>query len=378
MKGMNVPPPSYGPVVWQQEQDPIVEEGTVAQRLHAHMIATMTGDARRAHGLFLGLAAEPSSRAALRDHLLFLGLIDLQDTIIGRKARNTGHKALRARAVADLADFIGWDQAQGVYYMGVPDMAVGPLYYSLYDAACVVLAAEFPADAGKGLVANTGALLAGDVEALIDLVTTGTQDEVWGHLTALLRDGVAIRSLGDALQIAAAELILRTTVPRQFTDAQHTFDYCNVANYWLRSTASPYQARVLYLMANFINDAARANKLFAPVPIEPVSGVSLEALDEAILAFDIPRATALAHGWLASGGDRAAYQAAVALTACKFQDDPHNQKITHSSFEEYAQNSTHLRDRLLVAPVRLLAGWPKMPGERECYARWEKEWRSSR
>src|SRR5437762_4376159 len=127
MKGMNVPPPSYGPAVWQQEQAPIVEEGTIDERLHAHMIATVTGDARRAHSLFLGLAAEPALRPALRDHLLFLGLIDLQDTIIGRKARNTGHKALRARAVADLADFIGWDQAQGVYYMGVPDMAVGPL-----------------------------------------------------------------------------------------------------------------------------------------------------------------------------------------------------------------------------------------------------------
>jgi hypothetical protein len=377
MKGMNVPPPSYGPVVWQQEQDPIVEEGTLEQRLHAHMIATMTGDARRAHGLFLGLAAEPSSRVALRDHLLFLGLIDLQDTIIGRKARNTGHKALRARAVADLADFIGWDQAQGVYYMGVPDMAVGPLYYSLYDAACVVLAAEFPADAGKGLVANAGALSPGDVESFIDVLMTGSQDDVWGRLTALLKAGVSVRSLGDALQVGAAELILRTVVPRQFTDAQHAFDYSNVANYWLRSTSSPYQARVLYLMANFINDAARANKLFAPVSVsEPAGAVSLEALDEAILAFDISRATALASSWLQSGGDRAAYQAAVALTACKFQDDPHNQKITHSAFEEYAQNSTHLRDRLLVAPVRLLAGWPKMPGERECFARWEKEWRS--
>ena len=82
--------------------------------------------------------------------LYFLGLIDLQDTIIGRKARNTGHKALRARAVADLADVIGWEHATGVYYMGVPDMAIGPLYYSLYDAACVTMTNDFP-DAGKQL-----------------------------------------------------------------------------------------------------------------------------------------------------------------------------------------------------------------------------------
>ena len=64
----------------------------------------------------------------------------------------------------------------------------------------------------------------------------------------------------------------------------------------------------------------------------------------------------------------------LAVTACKFQDDPHNQKISHSTFEEYGHNSTHLRDRLLLATARLLAGWPKMPGERDCYARYMKEW----
>src|SRR6266487_3722750 len=92
----------------------------------------------------LGMAADEKIRPLLRDRLLFLGLIDLQDTVIGRKARNTGHKALRARAVTDLADFIGWERAHGVYYIGVPDMAVGPLYYSAYDAACVTVAAELP------------------------------------------------------------------------------------------------------------------------------------------------------------------------------------------------------------------------------------------
>ena len=53
-----------------------------------------------------------------------------------------------------------------------------------------------------------------------------------------------------------------------------------------------------------------------------------------------------------SGADLGAYQASVAITACKFQDDPHNQKITHSSFEEHAHNSTHMKDRLLLASAR--------------------------
>ncbi len=50
MKGMNVPPPTYGPVVWNDDQEPIVEAGGFEDRLHAHMIATMSGDVKRSYG----------------------------------------------------------------------------------------------------------------------------------------------------------------------------------------------------------------------------------------------------------------------------------------------------------------------------------------
>src|SRR5881397_322331 len=187
MKGMQVPPPSYGPVVWNEEQAPIKEAGTVEERLHAHLIATMSGDVRRSYGLFLGLAEDPEIRPMLRDQLLFLGLIDLQDTVVGRKARNTGHKALRARAVIELADFIGWERAHGVYYIGVPDMAIGPLYYSLYDAACVTVSADLP-DAGKQLrQTNQTPLTPAEVEEMIQRLMTADGPTVWSQLTAHLR-----------------------------------------------------------------------------------------------------------------------------------------------------------------------------------------------
>jgi hypothetical protein len=384
MKGINVPPPDYGPVVWQDDHAPIREAGTVEERLHAHMIATVSGDSRRSYGLFLGMAEDEQLRPMLRQQLEFLGLIDLQDTVVGRKARNTGHKAIRARAVTDLADAIGWDRAHGVYYMGVPDMAVGPLYYSLYDAVCVRLAAEFAEDGGKSLVhTNKLPLAPAEVEAMIETLMTGDSGVVWDLLTGHLKSGKSIRSLGDTIQLGAAELILRTAVPRQFTNGQHPFDYCNVANNWMRSGNNPYQARILFLMASFINDVAHENKLYNSVIETECAGFDgagrtpqamLGELDAAIMALDAPRATAVANAYLQSGADRRAYQETVALCACRFQDDPHNQKITISTFEEYAQNSTHLRDRLLLATPRLLAGWLKMPGERDCHARFEKEW----
>src|SRR6188474_1701798 len=60
MKGINVPPPDYGPTVWQEDQAPIHEAGTLEERLHSQMIATVTGDSRRSYGLFLGLAEDES------------------------------------------------------------------------------------------------------------------------------------------------------------------------------------------------------------------------------------------------------------------------------------------------------------------------------
>ena len=291
MKGITVPPPSYGPVVWHEDQEPIRETGTVEERLYQHMIATVSGDSRRSYGLFLGLAEDQAVRPKLADQLQYLGLIDLQDTVIGRKARNTGHKAIRARSITDLADFIGWDRSHGVYYMGVPDMAIGPLYYSLYDAVCVRIASEF-VDGGVNLKqTNQTPLSPAEVEDMVRQLMAADADTVWGLLTAHLTNGKSIKSL-----------------------------------------------------------------------------------DEAIMALDFPRATALANAYLRSPADRKAYQAVVALAPCRFQDDPHNQKITISTFEEYAHNSTHLRDRLLLATVRLLAGWVKMPSTRDCFARFEKDW----
>lgn len=212
---------------------------------------------------------------------------------------------------------------------------------------------------------------------------TADAGAIWDLLTGHLKNGKSIRSLGDTIQLGAAELILRTTVPRQFTNGQHPFDYCNVANNWMRRSDNPYQPRILYLMASFINDVAHENKLYNSVIEQECAGFDasgrspgtlLGELDDAIMALDYARATAVANAYLQSGADRRAYQETVALCACRFQDDPHNQKITVSTFEEYGRNSTHLRDRLLLATPRLLAGWLKMPGERECYARFEREW----
>src|SRR5207253_9515580 len=194
--------------------------------------------------------------------------------------------------------------------------------------------AEFP-DAGIALKqTNQTPLSPTEVEEMVGQLMAADADTVWQLLTTHLKNGKSIRSLGDTIQIGAAELILRTPVPRQFTNGPHPFDYCNVANNWMRTSTNPYQARILFLMASFINDVAHENKLQSPVLEMEGAGYDfagrapdalLRELDEAIMALDFPRATALANTYLQSGADRKAYQATIALAACRFQDDPHNQ-----------------------------------------------------
>ena len=384
MKGVDVPKAGQLPVVWACDQEPRNDGKNLQERLHNHLVATMAGDADTSYAQFLGLAADETARAAVRDQLLFLGCIDVQDTIAGRKARNTGHKAIRARATVDLADTVGWERAHGVFYAGVPDMAVGPLYYSMYDAACVTTNARFQ-DGGRQLKkTNQTPLTDDEVDAFLHVVLEGEPRQAWDHVTAYLEAGKSVVSMAHALQIAGAELILRWQAdPAVLSLGQHVTDYSNVVNYWFRTSDNPCQPRVLYLMAAYANDVARSTPLHVShleeeladhtVPDMPAERL-LRELDTAIMALDFAGSTALANAYLRSGADRRAFMQTVALAACRFQDDPHNQKIIHSTFEEYEHNSTHLRDKLLLAGVRLLAGWTKMPGERDCFARFEREY----
>src|SRR5256885_16975456 len=130
------------------------------------------------------------------------------------------------------------------------------------------------------------------------------QEKVRNRISAHLKGGISLKSLGDTIQVAGAELIRRTAVGRQFTNGKHPFDYCNVANNWMRTSSNPYQARILYLMANFINDVAHENKLQNTVIDKEAAEYNfagrspdalLRELGEAIMALDAPRATAVAN-----------------------------------------------------------------------------------
>ncbi|MDP6108873.1 MAG: hypothetical protein QGF71_02210, partial [Rhodospirillales bacterium] len=93
------------------DQEPLVE-GSVDERFDAMFHALTQGDKVTSYRIFLGLAAEPEQRCRLQDAVLFASIIDQQEYNSFRRVRHIGHKPIRARAMFDLADWVGWERAK--------------------------------------------------------------------------------------------------------------------------------------------------------------------------------------------------------------------------------------------------------------------------
>ena len=127
------PPPV--PVVHWPDQAPQALDGPLQDRLGHWMTLVHRGQVVDAYRVFLGLMQNPAERRAALAELCFAGLIDVQDRSFHNRSYTTGHKSFRARATVELGEAIGWDDAHDVLYAGALDIAVGPRWYSLYEAA---------------------------------------------------------------------------------------------------------------------------------------------------------------------------------------------------------------------------------------------------
>jgi hypothetical protein len=86
------------PEIHWQDQDPLYLEGPYEERLNHWLSLVQQGIVIEAYRVFLGLLEEPHNRPKLLAHLVFAGLIDVQDRMLHNRSYTTGHKAYRARA----------------------------------------------------------------------------------------------------------------------------------------------------------------------------------------------------------------------------------------------------------------------------------------
>ncbi len=362
---------------------PPIREGSVEQRLHELLEAIMEGDRARSYGLFLGLSEEPAARERLKEATLFAGIIDLEETVIQRGGyQNIGHKALRARALVDLADTLGWEQAHDVFYTVVPDFACTPRFYELWALTTVLLPQEFR-NWQELKHANTARLSERDLNELIDTILWSDPGEVSALITRLLRAGKALLAIADGIVDAYVHYIWEVVDhPAAFFNPGHSFDYCNVVNHWLRTYENPHQAKALYFEALFVNDLIRANALFPRDPAAEIAPFArrlpaAEALtpDEMLVELDAACrsqtdpawAMALVDAYLRATDERTNLIATLGQAGATIQNDPHIARLCMTSIEEYRHNQTSRKDDILRAWAKYLARAVRRSNDTSCW-----------
>jgi hypothetical protein len=371
------------PTVHWPDQSPLAIEGTWPERLNTWLTLVQRGEVVNAYRVFLGLWDEalddPARRTPLLAQLVFAGLIDVQDRVLHNRSYTTGHKSYRARATVELARAVGWANAHDILYAGVPDIAVGPRWYSSYEMGCLVVQ-NLLDNRDRELLEQDSALTPAESMALQDALLSGQEPGYIDLLVALLRSGRGHRQLIDTIQLASAQLIIETGDPNSYSMPQHSFEYCNTVRWFFDTFAHPHRLKLLFVAAAFVNRAAHHQRHTPgnhPVRIEPPKGSDartpaelLRRLDEALDGLRAFEAMDWVAAYLRGGHDRAPLLQTLAVGAAKAGNDPHNQELGICLLDDYRHSTAADRDRLLYASAKHTAGHRKYGSHLDAWRRY--------
>jgi hypothetical protein len=376
------------------DQEPLTLDGPFEERLDHWLTLVQRGDVVAAYRVFLGLFEEKEHRRELLGHLAFAGLIDVQDRMLYNRSYTTGHKAHRARATIELGEALAWDDAHDVLYAGVLDMAVGPRWHSAYEMACQISWLYLAEDDAKPkssmepsprrvveerLLRNAGSLTTAEAQRLTQAIIAEPEPAYIHELTALLLAGKDPRRILDAIQVAAARVILTAASPANFSMPHHGYEYTNTLRWFYDTFEHPHRLKLLYVAGSFINQAASwvrntpGNGEGDTRPPQGASSLSqgalLARLDDAQMALKPDESRAWVRAYLDAGYDRTPLVQTLALAAVKEGNDPHNQEIGLCLLENYGHSTAHDRETLLLACAHHTAGHQKFGDPLEAYKR---------
>jgi hypothetical protein len=369
------------PKVYFEDQEPI-QSATVDEGLERFSWAISEGDREQAYAVFLGLAKDPANLDRLKERLLQTGIMDIQDTLINRTGyQNIGHKAIRARALIDLAGYFGWEDAREVVYTVVPDLGCSPRLYGLWNEISAVTRLELP-NASSIPKRTQSPMTEPELDRLTEVLLWGLPAEVNAAVVELYRRGCGILDIGDGVAVCYQQYLINVLEhPSAFNYPMHSFDYMNVVHTWLRNYDSPHQVKAPFMTARFVNDAIRFNAMYPRDPAAELApreqfrgeadSIALDrlrpALLDAILAQDAPRACAMVDSYLERTSERRQLMGTIAYAACHFQNDPHILRNCTSSIEEFTHNQTSRRDDILRGFVKHQSRYVKRTLTREAF-----------
>ena len=393
-------------VHWNDEQ-PKPIEGTFEEGVADWFQLVERGDVPNSYRQWLGLWEDTGRRKDLLANTVFAGLMDVQDRIMYNRSFTTGHKSFRARAAIELGNRIGWDNAHHVIYASIPDIAVGPRWYSAYEAAGQIMLNQLEEEAPTSSLAATQStntdrrLFAQELplspieeETLIRSILREEEAAYFEAITILLKAGRSPKAILDAIQIASARVVLAIADPPAYSMPQHGFEYTNTLAWFYANFEHEHKTKLLYVAANFINQCARlirdmpdynyqshqtsrfskvlqARSFRLPEGVDQMSARQLlHKIDESMMVLNQDASVAYVQAYLEAGHERESLIAILAMGAVKQGNDPHNQEIGLCMIEDYKRSSSSFRDELLMASARHTAGHQKYGDSLELYRRY--------
>ena len=381
------------PEIHWPDQEPLYLDGTLDERLDQWLTLVQRGEVVHAYRVFLGLMEEPERERVL-GQLVFAGLIDVQDRMLFNRSYTTGHKSYRARATVELGDAIGWENAHSVIYAGVPDIAVGPRWYSNYEMAGEVAWTQLAEEGERQkssiapspvlpperrFLANEIPLTSAEADMLTVALIRSPEPAYIEAISALLHAGKNPRQIVDVFQTAAAQLILETGDPLSFSMSQHCSEYSNTLGWFFDRFDHPHRLKLLYVAGSFINQTSNwlrnspRNGEENTTPSKEASSLTrhqlLERLDDAMIRRNPGESVSWVRAYLGEGHDHRPLVRTLALGAAKQGNDTHNQELGLSFLEDYGKNTGRKRDLLLMACAHHTAGHVKYGDALEPYRR---------
>lgn len=385
---MEAPP---APVVYWPDQEPLRDTGPLHERLNNWFNLVHRGEVIPAYRTFLGIMENKANRKEALAELVFSGMIDIQDRMLWNRSYTTGHKAYRARSTVEIGNAIGWDNAHHVLYAGALDIGVGPRWYSTYEMACnlVKMWIEGEAlhavpysgvsEAELAVLRNSEAVNQEESSALIEAILRGDEMDGLKVLTQILKAGKSPRAIIDVIQIAAAQVVLETQTPENFSMPHHCYEYCNTLAWFYDNFEHPRRLRLLYVAAAFLSRVAGHQLGIGDVhavSIQKLAGADrlsaaqlLERVDTAICALSGAESVGWVQAYCDNYSDRQALVERIALAASKLGNDPHNQEIAQCMLMDFGTNRHPERDKLLLAAAYHTAMHRKYGDPLECARR---------
>ena len=367
------------PVAHWADSAPLPSNASLQEQLDHWLTLVMRCQVEEAYGTFLTLMENPANRERVLAQLMFAGLIDVQDRSVYRLSFTTGHRSYRARATIELAETVGWENAHDVLYAGVLDLGVGPHWYSMYEMACTYSRVVLQGQDVEMRHTNKKPLSRAEVREFVDVLQQGHEVSVVKHIGGLLKAGKSLKTIIDAIQLAATETILECGSPAAYNMPMHAYEYVNTVRWFYDRFDHPHMTKLLFVAGSFVNEVYQGQQAFpgnGPRTIKSPRGASgwsqgqlLEKLDEAIIGLRPDDAVGLTQAYLKAQHDTKPLVSVLALGASKLGNDPHNQEISLVQLEDFQRNSHAARGRLLMGAAAHASGHRKYGEPLEAYRR---------